>query len=118
MPYATDLPLSLSESNKLVEVRIEHEGKSLLHFSNETPPAVKVIGYRKPSLTKDQLLEFAAREADFFDSSQSKALRKLASSQDMQIYNHVRELRKIMQKMLMLSERAKLTKQFLKKSKN
>jgi hypothetical protein len=100
MKKKIDLALSLIEKDGEVILKITSNGKCVLSFQNDDAPAVKVIGFKQPTLTKEQLLEFAQREAYDYDNGPCEVLEHYVHCREKEIYNHVLELRKIMRKLV------------------
>jgi hypothetical protein len=106
MKRKVDLALLLTEKDQEVALKVISGGKSILKFENGEAPAVRVIGFSQPALTREQLLEFAHHEAYGNDNGAVGVLEHYIHSRERDMFNHLLELRKIMRKLVKAVESA------------
>lgn len=106
MKRKIDLTLSLTEKDGEAILKITKNGKSILRFQNDDAPPVRIIGFNKPALTREELLEFAEREACDYEHGPIGALEHYIYDRERSMYSHLLELRKIMRKLVKVVEAA------------
>ena len=98
MKHHINLSLLLVEQDRKVLLKIADSGKSIINFQIDEAPDVRIIGFKNPLLTREQLIEFSKREADDYENGELGVLQHFVFCREKDIYNHVQELRKIMRK--------------------
>lgn len=98
-----DLKVSFVETTAEVDLRVELDGKPIAHFNDDEPPAVRVNGFYQPSLSKEQLIEVANREAYGFPEGAVGVLRKIMHDREKDLREHAVHLRKLSRKIVMSS---------------
>lgn len=91
------------ETTAEADLRVELDGKPIAHFNDGEPPAVRVNGFYHPSLSKDQLIEVANREAYGFPEGAVGVVRKIMHDREKDLCQHAVHPKNLSRKIVMSS---------------